>query len=398
MPLYILFVDFSKAFDTVSRVGLWQVLQKFGCTDKFISIIEALHTGMKANVAMGGSVSSDFDVSNGVKQGCVLAPTLFSLYLSAMLEVAFRDIQEGVYIQTRKDADLFNVAHFKSKSKTTTNLVRDLLFADDSALVAHTPDGIQVLVDRFATAARQFSLQINIEKTECLYQPPKFLCGVSLPTTISINGKSLKQCKTFKYLGSTVTDNDKLENEISLRIGKASGIYGNLRRRLWTNHHVPVRIKCQVYRATVLATLLYGSETWTVHSIQADRLQAYVMRHLRAIMGISWRDKISNVDVLKRAGLPSLKSILIQMNLRWLGHVERMDTKRLPRQLLYSQLKEGKRNQGRPRLRFKDTVKRNMKKMDIDRRTWKTKASSRDDWRQLIKPTEDSHCRIDRLL
>ena len=61
-----------------------------------------------------------------------------------------------------------------------------------------------------------------------------------------------------------------------------------------------------------------------------------------------------NVEVLKRAGLPSLKAILIQMNLKWLGHVERMDHNRLPRQLLYSQLKEGRRNQGTPRLRFKD--------------------------------------------
>ena len=74
-----------------------------------------------------------------------------------MLEVAFRDIQKGVYIQTRREADLFNVAHFKLKSKTNTKLVRDLLFADDSALVAHTPYGIQALVDRFAISARQFS-------------------------------------------------------------------------------------------------------------------------------------------------------------------------------------------------------------------------------------------------
>ena len=108
----MVFVDFSKAFDTVSRVGLWQVLLKFGCIDKFISIIEALHTEMQANVTMSRFVSSDFAVSNGVKQGCVLAPTLFSLYLAAMLEVAFKDIQEGVYIQTRKEADLFNEAHF----------------------------------------------------------------------------------------------------------------------------------------------------------------------------------------------------------------------------------------------------------------------------------------------
>ena len=88
MPLYVVFVDFSKAFDTVSRNGLWLVLRKFGCTERFVKIIEALHTGMQANVALSGTVSRDFSVRNGVKQVCVLAPTLFSMYLSAMLEVA----------------------------------------------------------------------------------------------------------------------------------------------------------------------------------------------------------------------------------------------------------------------------------------------------------------------
>ena len=128
---------------------------------------------------MSGSVSSDFAViSNGVKQGCVLAPTLFSIYLSAMLEVAFRDSSEGIYIQPRKEADLFNVAHFKAKSKTTNKLVRDLFFADDRALVAQQPNDIQALVDRLATAARQLSLKIYIRKTKCLYQPPKFLSEV----------------------------------------------------------------------------------------------------------------------------------------------------------------------------------------------------------------------------
>ena len=70
----------------------------------------------------------------------------------------------------------------------------------------------------------------------------------------------------------------------------------------------------------------------------------HVMRHLRSIMGISLRDKITNVEVLRRAGRPSLISILIETNLRWLGHIERMDHQCLSRQLLYSQLKTGGRN------------------------------------------------------
>ena len=85
----MVFVDFSKVFDTVGRTGLWQLLKKYGCLEKFTTMIEALHTGMMANVNVGGEVSESFRVTNGVKQGCVLAPTLFSIFISAMLDDAF---------------------------------------------------------------------------------------------------------------------------------------------------------------------------------------------------------------------------------------------------------------------------------------------------------------------
>ena len=85
--------------------------------------------------------------------------------------------------------------------------MRELLVADDSALVAHAPNDIQTLVDKFATAAKQFSLQINIKKTKCLFQPLKFLSDLSLSATVTINKEPLVQCHAFKYLGSTVADN-----------------------------------------------------------------------------------------------------------------------------------------------------------------------------------------------
>ena len=106
-------------------------------------MIEALHTGMMANVSVGGEVSEFFSVTNGIKQGCVLAPTLFSIFLSAVLDKAFRDMGDGVYIQSRQSADLFNVAQFRAKTKTT----RILLFADDSALVGHSAEEMQKIMD-----------------------------------------------------------------------------------------------------------------------------------------------------------------------------------------------------------------------------------------------------------
>ena len=121
-------------------------------------MIESLHTGMMANIRNGGEVSDTFAITNGTMQGCVLAPTLFSIFLSAMLEEAFRDMGDGVYIQSRQNADLFTVAHFRAKTKTTNIL----LFVDDSALIAHSAKEVQRIVDAFANASSKFVLKINI--------------------------------------------------------------------------------------------------------------------------------------------------------------------------------------------------------------------------------------------
>ncbi|VDL90441.1 unnamed protein product [Schistocephalus solidus] len=83
--LYTTFVDLTKAFDTVNCDGLWKVMQKFGCPERFTHMVRQLHDGMKALVNDNGTVSEAFTVTNGVNQGCVLAPTLFSLMVLAML-------------------------------------------------------------------------------------------------------------------------------------------------------------------------------------------------------------------------------------------------------------------------------------------------------------------------
>ena len=94
-PLYMAFVDFTKAFDTVGRTGLWQLLRKYGYPEKFNTMIESLHAGMMVNVRNGRDISDTFAITNGVKQGCVLAPTFFSIFLSEMLEEDFRDMGDG---------------------------------------------------------------------------------------------------------------------------------------------------------------------------------------------------------------------------------------------------------------------------------------------------------------
>ena len=138
--------------------------------------------------------------------------------------------------------------------------------------------------------------------------------------------------------------------------------FGRLRERLWNNHNVSIRVKGKIYRASILLTLLYGAETWTVYRRNVKKLHVFMMRRLRSIMKIRWQDKVTNIKVLKWAVLPTTEDLLIRNNLCCTGHLSRMLTDLLPRQVLYSQLPEGQRPRGRPRLRYKDTIKRNLKK------------------------------------
>ena len=95
--------------------------------------------------------------------------------------------------------------------------------------------------------------------------------------------------------------------------------------------------------------------------------------------------KVTNKEILERTGLPSMEDLLIRKNLRWTGHLMRMSSDRLPKQVLYSQLSSGHRKRGRPRLRFKDTIKRNLKLRDIKIDSWTSLSQQRDKWRARVK-------------
>ena len=115
-------------------------------------------------------------------------------------------------------------------------------------------------------------------------------------------------------------------------MGNASAAFGKLPDRLWKGRHVSVEVNCKVNQAVVFSSLLYGAETWAIYQSQGKKLQAYIMAPLRVIMIVPWKDKITNVEILCLTGL--MTDILIAKNLRWLGHVHRIDINRLPRQLL----------------------------------------------------------------
>ena len=126
------------SFDLVSRSGLSTLLQKIGCPPHLLAVITPFHDNMHSTVCCSGATSQAFPVSSGVKQGCVLARTLFGIFFS-MLFQRLQGLQRGcIYIHTRSDDKLCSLARLRAKTKVTEVLISELHFA----LTSHTEDGL----------------------------------------------------------------------------------------------------------------------------------------------------------------------------------------------------------------------------------------------------------------
>ena len=346
VDLYMTFVDLTKAFDTVSRDGLWKIMAKFGCPPRFIAMVRQFHDGMQARVQTDGEFSEPFEVTNGVKQGCVLAPTLFSMMFSAML------------------------------------MLDELLYADDMDKNANTEAKMQRAMDQVSQSCDNYDLTISTKKTEVVHQP-----APGKPynePTITVNGQKLKVVDKFTYLGSTLSRAVHIDDEITARIAKASVAFGRLRANVWERNGIKLDPKLKGYKAVVLPTLLYACETWTVYQRHAKRLNHFHLSCLRKLLKIKWQDKIPDTEVLRKAGMQSMHTVLKLAQLRWTGHVIRMPDARLPKKVFYGELQEGKRSQGGQKKRYKDTLKASLKDFEIPMGSWEQTAQERSKWRGLI--------------
>ena len=139
-------------------------MAKFGCPDKFIALVRSFHDGMQVRVQDDGESSEPILVTKGVKQGCVLAPTLFSMMFSAMLAEAFRENSDGISIRFRTDGKLFHLRRLHAKTKVKMDCVRDLLFANDCALNACSEPEMQQSMDKFSSACGALVLPLARRK------------------------------------------------------------------------------------------------------------------------------------------------------------------------------------------------------------------------------------------
>lgn len=373
--LSIGFIDISKAFDCVDRRTLFLVLEKVGCPPNTLKIVKCLYEETTSTVRIDGTMAPPFNVQTGVKQGCVLAPLLFLLYIQVAMNNIYQRNVRGVEYNFRTDTNLFNRRNLKSVSKTETKSILDLMFADDCAIVTKSPALLQEALTTITEEFKKFGLKINESKTEVMFVNHP-------PSPIYINQKELQITTSFKYLGSIISKDGKLDAEINNRINAASNTFRALYPRVWKPHNISLKTKLKIYETTVLSTLLYSSECWTLLEDHAKRLNYFHIKCLKTILKITWRDFIPNEEVLKRAQILSADNLIRTRRLRWAGHVSRMSAGRVPLEIAFSELTTGKRPQHKPKRRWMDVLKEDLKKLGISLSSWRDLATNRNEWRE----------------
>ena len=239
------------------------------------------------------------------------------------------------------------------------------------------------MLNTLAECCKGLGLSISCKKTKTMAVLPDHSPRPE-PVHLFPNEAPVEVVSHFQYLGSIVQDDCSSALEVDSRICKASKAFQSLSRILWYQRKIKSRTKLRILNAVILPTLLYGLESTVLHEHQIQRLQSFVMRCLRIILGVSVRDMKRNTTIRQMAKQQRLSSVLMQRRLRLLGHLSRMDDSRLPKQLLVCAPVSGSRAVGGQKYRWNDLVSKDLAKCGMSS-DWRERAQSRDAWRWETK-------------
>ena len=284
MTPYISSVDLKKAYNSVPRKALWCVLEKFGVPPTMVSVIRAFDKDMTAVVRVGNDLTEDIEVTNGLRQGCTLAPTLFNLYFSAVVACwRARCPQAGVTVRYRIMRKL--VGDRTAKSRLLEINMTESQFADDVAVYAATREALEQVAAKFVNTTVNWGRTVNLEKTKLLTLGKQLKPEENLP--VQLDGGEIAIVKDFTYFGSSIIRDGEVRGEVSMRLRGASRAFACLRSAIFHNKQLSMATKREVYNAVVLPTLLYGAEMWTVKADSVRRMRGFHNSCIRSMLGVS---------------------------------------------------------------------------------------------------------------
>lgn len=347
--LVIAFVDIEKAYDSVPRNKIWECLEDLNVPKYLIDKVKMLYQKCYSCVQIGNGRSEWFETKRGVQQGSALSPLLFVIVMDKVI---------------------------KSIKKTDSE-TNALVFADDVLLWGETEAEVQKKLNKWNDTFKNFGLKMSKTKTVEMTINRE---GTS--SNIFLEGTKLESVSHFKYVGSTISKDNTVKQEILNRTQKASNFYNQVRSLLW-DCKIPQKAKTIMYHTYFVPILTYGLEACTLLNKDFSRIQATEMRFIRTMNQTTRKDKIRNEVNRKVAGIEvPITSIIKKRRLQWYGHIMRMNRERPARKYFDLNL-PGRRPRGRPRKRWIETVRSDVEerglkwedvleqKMYEDRRRWR---------------------------
>ncbi|KAK7103731.1 hypothetical protein V1264_018575 [Littorina saxatilis] len=356
-PLYINFVDYEKAFDSVDRETLWKFLRHYGIPAKIANLIRNFYHGMSCRVIHGGQLTDRFQVRTGVRQGCLLSPFLFILVIDWLMKESTNNRRNGI-------------------QWTLWSQLDDLDFADDLALLSHNQQQMQEKTDILTATSSQVGLNIHKDKTKILK------INTTSKEPITLSGSPLEEVQSFTYLGSIVDQQGGTDADVKARIGKARAAFIQL-KNIWNSRQLSLTTKIRLFNSNVKSVLLYGAETWRTTKTTIRKVQTFINSCLRRVLKIRWPETISNADLWERTCQLPAEELIRKRRWGWIGHTLRKPSTNITRQALRWN-PQGKRKRGRPRNTWRRDLEADTRKMGYTWSQIERMAQDRGLWRAVV--------------
>lgn len=342
-PLWFLFVDLAKAYDSVSREGLWALLLHKGVPLHLVNLIRQYYSGKVARISVEGILSKEIPLHTGLGQGCCMAPTLFNVFLAAVMEHWTASVSNVLKWPYRLDGVLrrhMDPGTLRKYSTWETLMLHDLGYADDAAFIADTYEQLASWARALQAHYSTWGLSLSVAKTEALTTAAEGGRGPISMDAPEGAPSQIQFSSCFQYLGTQISQDGSCVSDISRRLDLARKAFWQLTANVWDVAQLALSTKLRVYRACVLSVLLYGAETWTTTFTCRRKLEKFHMQCLRKIAHVSLWDQerwsLPNAQLRQCLGVPSVMDLVSQARLRWLGHVARMDSSRLPKRMMFA--------------------------------------------------------------
>lgn len=366
--LYLGFVDFEKAFDSVHTESLWTIMRKYGIPDKLVRMVKLFYDGFKCAVEEEGEPGEWFEVTTGVKQGCNMSGFLFLMVLDWVMRRTVGDGENGI--------------RWKFTSK-----LDDLDFADDIALLSSTKQQMQHKLDKLDKEAKRVGLKISGQKTKMM----RINSSSQEQFTIGERNERIEDVEEFCYLGATICKDGGGMKDLKNRLSKARGAFTRL-KKIWRSSNISRKTKLRLYKTLVVPVLVYGCETWKMNQGDCKLIDVFNNKCLRRIMKVHWKDHVSTEELLNQANCSLLSKEVKRRRWKMIGHILRQDRHNLPN-VAMTWAPEGKRKRGRPKTTWRRTVEK--ERAEVGWKSWEeARVAARD--RRKWRETADALCATGR--